>query len=238
MASPMDPAEVKALMQSSDIGKLEETVRSFDDYNTETKEDEQQLLKLRILLWNCILALQRAASTDYSEALGKIGQCWMGMGESDRAIGFLTKALEMKPDDAVSLERLAAAYTDLSNYEKAIELREKAISVLEKESDKMATALAYAKLGNTYDIKGDFTDAITWFQKADATMKDAGTADTEEGGVILSQMGNLLEKIGEYEQAVEALTRAHKVYVTLKGEEHPKTEEIAFLLEMASNLIE
>jgi tetratricopeptide (TPR) repeat protein len=238
MASPMDPAEVKALMQSSDIGKLEETVCSFDDYHTETREDEQQLLKLRILLWNRILALQRAASTDCSAALCKIGQCWIGMGETDKAIGFLTKALEMKPGDAVSLEHLAAAYTDLSNYEKAIELRVKAISVLEKESDKAATASAYAKLANTYDIKGDYGESVTWFQKADATMKDAGTADTEDEGVILTQMGNLLQKMGEYEQAVETLTRAHKVYVTLKGEEHPKTEEIAFLLEMASNLIE
>jgi tetratricopeptide (TPR) repeat protein len=238
MTSPMDPAEVKALMQSSDTGKIEETVRSFDDYYTETQEDEQQLLKLRILLWNRILALQRAALTDYSEALCKIGQCWIGMGETDKAIGFLVKALEMKPDDAVSLEHLAVAYTDLSHYEKAIELREKAISLREKESDKMATALAYAKLANTYDIKGDFAQSIALFKKADATMKEAGTADTEEEGLILSQMGGLLEKVGEYEQAVEALTRAHKVYVALKGEEHPKTEEIAFLLEMASNLIE
>jgi tetratricopeptide (TPR) repeat protein len=238
MASPMDPAEVKAWMQSSDTGKLEETVRSFDDYQTERAEDEQQLLKLRILLWSRILALQRAASNDCSDALRKIGKCWIGMGETDKAIGFLTKALEMKPGDAVSLEHLAAAYTDLSNYEKAIELREKAISVLEKESDKVATALAYAKLANTYDIKGEFGESVTWFQKADAAMKDAGTADTEDAGIILTQMGSLLQKMGEYEQAVETLTRAHKVYVAVKGEEHPKTEEIAFLLEMASDLIE
>lgn len=238
MASPMDPAEVKALMQSSDTGKIEETVRSFDDHHTETAEDEQQLLKLRILLWNRLLALQRAASADYSVALGKIGQCWIGMGETDKAIGFLTKALGMKPDDAVSLEHLGAAYTDLSRYEKAIELREKAISVLEKGSDKMPTALAYAKLANTYDIKGDFAQSITLLKKADALMKEAGTTDTEEEGIILSQMGGLLEKVGEYEQAVEALTRAHKVYAALKGESHPKTEEIAYLLEMASSLIE
>jgi tetratricopeptide (TPR) repeat protein len=234
----MDPAEVKALMQSSDIGKIEETVRSFDNHHTETAEDEQQLLKLRILLWNRILALQRAASDDYSGALGKIGQCWIGMGETDKAISFLVKALEMKPDDAVSMDQLGGAYTDLSHYEKAIDLREKAISVLEKGSDKLAIALAYSKLANTYDIKGDFGEAIALFAKADAKMKEAGRADTEEEGVILSQMGGLLEKVGKYEEAVEALTRAHKVYVALKGEEHPKTEEIAFLLEMASNLIE
>jgi tetratricopeptide (TPR) repeat protein len=100
MASPMDPAEVKALMQSSNISNIEETVRSFDNHHTETPEDEQQLLKLRILLWNRILALQRAASDDYSIALGKIGLCWIGMGETDKAISFLVKALEMRPDDA------------------------------------------------------------------------------------------------------------------------------------------
>jgi tetratricopeptide (TPR) repeat protein len=238
MASPMAPAEVKALMQSSDAGKIEETVRSFDNHRTETAEDEQQLLKLRILLWNRILALQRAASDDYSNALGKIGLCWIGMGETDKAISFLSKALEMKPDDAVSMEHLAAAYTDLSRYEKAIELREKAISMLEKGLDKMAIALAYAKLANTYDIKGDFGEAIALFKKADGIMKEAGTADTEEEGLILSQMGGLLEKVGKYEDAVEALTRAHKVFAALMGEDHPKTEEIAFLLEMASNLIE
>jgi tetratricopeptide (TPR) repeat protein len=193
---------------------------------------------LRILLWNRILALQRAASEDYSGALGKIGQCWIGMGETDKAVSFLVKALEMNPDDALSMDQLGGAYTDLSHYEKAIDLREKAISVLEKGSDKLAIALAYSRLANTYDIKGDFPEAIALFAKADAKMKEAGSAGIEEEGVILSQMGGLLEKVGKYEEAVEALTRAHKVYVALKGEEHPKTEEIAFLLEMASNLIE
>jgi tetratricopeptide (TPR) repeat protein len=234
----MEPAEVMELIQSSDAGKLEETVRSYDNFQTETSEDEQQLLKLRILLWNRIFALQKAAKVDYSEALLRIGQSWIAMGETDRAIGFLAKAVEMKPDDAVSLEHLAAAYTDMSSYEKAIELRERVISILEKESDKMAIALAYAKLANTFDIKCDFEHAVGWFEKADEALKEAGVADTEEAGVILGQMGHLLEKVGEYEKAVEALTRAHTVYVATKGEGHPKTEEIAFLLEMASNLIE
>lgn len=234
----MDPSAVKELLQSSDVGKLEETVRSFDDFQTTTENDERQLIKLRILIWNRICGLQQGSGADATNAFRNIGKCWMDMGEVERAVGQLKRALEASPEDAISMGLLGEAYAETSDYTQAVEFQQKAIGILEKDTDKKALALAYNRLANTYNVKCDFADAVAYYQKAESTLQDAGLAETADMGSILGELGALLEKTGEYEQAVEVFTRAHKVFCTTKGEDDPKTEEIAYLLEMASNLVD
>jgi tetratricopeptide (TPR) repeat protein len=234
----IDPVAIKELLSSTDIGELETAVHSYDDFSTDGPEEEQQLLKLRILLWNRIQALQQAAGISLHESLQQIGQLWFGMGETEKAVGQLTKAVTLKPNDAVSLELLGQAHAELSQYDKAIELHEKAIAVLQKESDsEKATALAYSKLANTYMLKGDFEQSLSLLKKAEGIMKDAGLGGTEQDGVILGQMGMLLERTGQYEEAVDVLKRAHKVLVITKGGTDSKTEEVGFLLEMTSSFV-
>jgi tetratricopeptide (TPR) repeat protein len=239
MPAAIDPTAIKELLASTDIAKLETAVRSYeDDIKTESTEEEQQSLKLRILLWNRIQALQKEAGVSLQESLQNIGKLWFRMGETDKAVGQLTKAMALDPADAVSVELLGEAHAELSHYEKAIELHETAIGIWEKGSNKQATALSYSKLGNTYFVKGDFALSLTMFKKAEGIMNEGSLGGTEQEGIILGQMGMLLERTGEYEQAVEVLKRAHKVLVITRGETDGKTEEVGYLLEMTSTFVE
>jgi tetratricopeptide (TPR) repeat protein len=238
MPATLDPAAIKELLASTDIAKLEAAVRSYeDDFKTETSEEEQQSLKLRILLWNRIQALHKEAGISLQASLQNIGRLWFRMGETDKAVGQLTKAMALDPNDALSVDLLGEAHADLSHYDKAIELHEIAIAIWEKGSNAQATALSYSKLGNTYWIKGDFAQSLAMFKKAEGIMQEASLGGTEQDGIILGQMGMLLERTGEYEQAVEVLKRAHKVLVITRGETDTKTEEVGYLLEMTSEFV-
>jgi tetratricopeptide (TPR) repeat protein len=240
MSVSIDPAFIKELLASTDISKLEAAVRSYENdiQTNSTEEDEQQSLKLRILLWNRIQALQKEAGVSLQESLQNIGKLWFRMGETEKAVGQLTKAVALDPNDAVSAEMLGEAHAELSHYENAIELHEIAIRIWETGSDAHATARSYSKLGNTYFVKGDFAQSLAMFKKAEAIMQAGGLGGTEQDGLILCQMGMLLERTGEYEQAVEVLKRAHKVLVITKGETDSKTEEVGYLLEMTSTFVE
>jgi tetratricopeptide (TPR) repeat protein len=236
----LDPSAIKELLASTDIAKLEGAVRTYEDNalkNESTTEEEQQSLKLRILLWNRIQALQKEAGLSLQESLQNIGRLWFRMGETDKAVGQLTKAMALDPNDAVSVDLLGEAHAELSHYDQAIEMHEKAIGIWEKGTNFQAKALSYSKLGNTYFVKGDFAQSLAMFKKAEGIMKEGGITGTEQDGIILGQMGMLLERTGEYEQAVEVLKRAHKVLITTKGETDSKTEEVGYLLEMTSAFV-
>jgi tetratricopeptide (TPR) repeat protein len=234
----MDPNDIKELLTTGDVAKLEETVRSFDNHETATEEEERQLIKLRILIWNRICGLQQAAGKDTSHTFRNIGKCWMDMGEIERAVGQLKKAIEAKPGDAVCLELLGEAYAETADYQSALDYLNKAVMIREqKADDKKSLALCYGKLANTCNMKCDFVDAVQFYEKAESTMKDAGLAGCTEAATLAGDLGRLLEKTGEYEKAVEVFTRAHKALCALKGEADPQTEEIEYLLEMASNLV-
>jgi tetratricopeptide (TPR) repeat protein len=237
----LDPSAIKELLASTDIAKLEGAVRTYEDdalKNESTTEEEQQSLKLRILLWNRIQALQKEAGISLQESLQNIGRLWFRMGETDKAIGQLTKAVALDPSDAVSVDLLGEAHAELSHYDKAIEMHEIAIAIWEKGTNFQGKALSYSKLGNTYFVKGDFAQSLAMFKKAEGIMQEGGISGTEQDGIILGQMGMLLERTGDYEHAVEVLKRAHKVLIITKGETDSKTEEVGYLLEMTSTFVE
>jgi tetratricopeptide (TPR) repeat protein len=242
MAS-IDPAAIKELLSFTDIAKLQGAVRIYEDdalksnEKSTTEEEQQQSLKLRILLWNRIQALQNEAGLSMQESLQNIGRLWFRMGETDKAVGQLTKAVALDPNDAVSVDLLGEAHAELSHYDKAIEMHEIAIAIWEKGNNFQAKALSYSKLGNTYFLKGDFAQSLAMFKKAEGIMQEGGLGGTEQDGIILGQMGMLLERTGEYEQAVEVLRRAHKILVITKGETNSKTEEVGYLLEMTSTFV-
>lgn len=238
MTTAIDPIALKTLIQSNNIAKMQETVKSYDIITTDSRQQQEQLCKVRVLLWSRISGLQKAAGESQLEALTMIGRVWFAMGEIEKAIGQLQHAVTLYPKDIVVAQLLAEAHAELAQYDKAVVQHERAIQLLEAEgTDKKEIAVAYSKLANTYWLSGDFGQSLDLLKKAETLMQEAGLGGTDQDGVILGQMGQLLERTGDYEQAVAILTRAHKVLVITRGASDTKTSEIEFLLEMASNLV-
>ncbi len=79
--------------------------------------------------------------------------------EYDKAISFLLRAIELKPDNVGAYYNMGIAYGKQNNYTKAIQSFQKAIKV---DPD---YASAYNNMGLDYKAQGDYTKAIQSFEK-------------------------------------------------------------------------
>ena len=241
----MDTATAKALLQSTDIAKLQSSAEEVAGYETDDRGQEAQFLKLQLLLWNRVLQLQKAAGASAPEqaaALASIGTVWMKMGDNDRAIGQLQKSLELQPTgpSAVKSEQLLGqVYINSSEYDQAAEHFQRAIAELVSSgAPQDELALAYGQLASVFEAKSDFSDAVEWLEKACDACEKIPSADAKSSAlaVIQAQRGTLHEKLGEYSKAVDSLTVALAALEETRGKDHSRTKEIAYLLEMASGL--
>lgn len=242
----MDTATAKALLQSTDIVKLQEAAEQVAGQRTDDHGQEVQLLKLQLLLWNRILQLQKASNAsdaDQAVTFQSSGSVWMRMGDNDRAIGQLKKALELQPTGpaAVKVEQLLGqVYINSSEYEQAAEHYQKAIAELVEQdgAQQDELALAYGQLAAVYEAQSDFPTAQDWLAKAVEACERIDDAASKSSAVatIQSQRGTLHEKLGEYNKAVEALGVAVKALEESRGKDDSRTKEIAYLLEIATGL--
>lgn len=240
----MDAAVVKALLASDDLNMLQDNEMHYQAYYNDMPSDipteqQVQILKLLILINNRILQLQKLNEATPPEqiasTLGRIGRIWIAMGENEKAIGQFTKSLQIVPDEASTLKDLAKAYMKNGNNEQAIESQEKVIQILSSSSDnKDDTIAAYGELADLFDANGDFAKSLEILYKARDMLTEENTLLAAE---TYEKIGQVQEKLGKYKLAVEALTSAYNVYAEKRGKDDSKTQEIAYLLEMASQYV-
>jgi tetratricopeptide (TPR) repeat protein len=229
----IDPVAIKALLQCSNVEELQQSAVEYEQYETEDPNLEEQLLKLQMLLWNRIMQLQKASGAPSSEmavSLQAMGRLWLHMGDCPKAIGQLSKALELDAENGKTYELLSEAYSNSSDYENAIQYQEKAIPLL-KGADK---SMAYANLAGIHEAMCDFEQALSILQIAEAKLESDSDITAAE---IWGRKGIIHEKMGDYKEAVEDLTKALALYTALKGEDDPKTQEISYLLEVSSGYV-
>ena len=237
----IDTAAIKQLFQSQDVEAIQKGLDSIAQAEASYAEappaEQEQILRLQIMLQSRKLAVQQAngaSAEDLVETYRNTATLWMRSGETEKAMGQLQKALEKKENDLESLQILARAQLNMSKYEDSIATQEKAIAALEPDAAVNADPLAqaYVQLANIYEAKGDFEQAIEILKKAEKV--DDQLADLVQAE-IQGKLGVICEKVGRDEEAVTALTKAHALYLQQKGEEYYKTQEMAYLLEMASS---
>ena len=231
--------EIKELFQSSNIdairAALDEIAVSEKALTEQSAGQQEQLLKLQIMLQSRILSLQQNQEVEESElciTYRRVASLWMRSGETERAVGQLEKALSLNGEDTETLQLKARAMLNLAKFDEAIELQERAIKLLKANgANPDDIASAYFQLASIFEAKGEFQQAIELLKKSS---ESDGTGESILAE-IYGKIGCLYEKIGEDKDAVGALTRAHELYVKTKGEDHGKTQEVAYLLEMASS---
>jgi len=226
----MDTATAKALLQSSDVSQLQNAaVQAAKDFNS-TPND--QLWKFQLLLYNRILQLQKQAGADESTIAKTLKDTalvwWNQAGDADRAAGQLRQAVTLN-DDVALWQLLGSCYMSSSKYNEAIEAHKSAISKIKDDND---LPDAYGQLAGVYDAQSNFDEAIATLNKAIDSCKE----ENEDKAKLIAQRGTLYEKLGEYEKAIESLSAAVDAYTNILGADHAKTQEVAFLLEMAQSL--
>lgn len=248
----LDTAQVKALLTSDDISSIR---KGLDDvanaaensFSESSAEVQEQLLKLQVMLQSRILSVQQTSNAPVSDLVMTyrgLATLWIRSGDSEKALGQLTKARSLDPNggnDPETLQLMTRAYLNLSKYEQAIETQEKVIALWQEskddsDGDNLASriASAYVQLASVYEAKGEFEQAISLLEKAAENDRTRGMSDIVQAE-LYGKWGIICEKIGREEQAVICLTKAHELYVKTKGASYYKTEEIAYLLDMASS---
>ena len=252
----MDTDRAKKLLQSGTLEELQSAVSELSVLRQvseqESESDEyctEQLAKLEILLHSKIFSLL-PNKVDQSATCTELGKLWMEiMGDIPRAMGQLEKAIALDGNNFQALLMLADDRFASKNPEKAIVIVEKAIEVLHSAEQPMLAyecAQAYCKLASIREKQSNFAQAIAVIESAIPRLCDGDRND--EGGQnddvqnqcrasLYGTLGRLKEVTGDYEGAVEALRLALPACRQVHGPDHPETQELAYLLEMAESVL-
>lgn len=235
-----------------------------DDDHDVDPQYHQQILKLRILLQSRIIQLLLKNDSQDDNIKNKslciayydIGNVWMELGDANKAIGQYTKSIEYQCNYIPAYIGMADSYSTLTKTNDAIQSIEKAIELqkqqLQQQKDSLLSSsmtedlcLSYVNLAEIYEHTAQFDKAIETLQIVIHTVLKDWTTDNitssttiqlEIKSMIYSQLGTIQEKIGEYNIAIISLSIAVETMNICYGHEHPKTQEIIYLLEIATSL--
>ena len=107
--------------------------------------------------------LQGDQALDNAQSWNDLGEAFFKAGSYDRAINAFQKAIELGADDGWPYANLARILVSKGQYQEAVALYEKSISLLKTDKDKAAV---WNRLGNAYRKMNDYDNAIKAYQKA------------------------------------------------------------------------
>lgn len=115
-----------------------------------------------------------------------------------RSIKDFEKALTYQPEDWAALNNIGYCYKHMGEYEKAIEMYERALEVLRRHDDRKV--LPYSNMADCYEILGDYRRAIVCYQEDLKWFPDRT--------VFYEEMGDLYFDLEEYDQAIASYETA------------------------------
>ena len=236
----IDTATLKELLTSNDLSALKGGLAELTSSEMQNKyaeammEEKHKWLQLQVMLYSRVLHIQqaeKAKAADISRTYQRIAELWNRLGEADRAVAQLHKAYQHEPENIHTLQLLATTHVSLSEYVHAIDVQNKAIELMEQKKSSIGDKLlGKAQLATIYEAKGDFHKAIDLLRECEVLCPHEKYL-----GDIYSRLGQIQEKLGLDKEAVQTFTKAKDIFEKTKGPDHKKTQEVAYLLEMAQN---
>lgn len=179
-------------------------------YMLKDKYDEALMLHKKALTIRLKL---EANHPDIAESHHNMGGIYLMMGQHEKAILLLKKAIAIwsnqaggpHPDTGDAYVRLGLAYEMINDFDQAIAALKIAIDISPKQRKVMT---AYSHWGLCYAGKGDYSQAITYFQKAIAGLeslefnRESLAIDYENIGHAYSNKENYGYAITFYEKAL------------------------------------
>lgn len=161
------------------------------------------------------LAAYRATENRHGEAitLGLIGNCHKHLGDRNRALDFLDRALKMKQElgdrleEGKTLSNIGLVYWEAGDYPKALDHFNRAIAIAREVHDTHLEGAVLNNLSLVYDEKGEYKRSLEQYQKALALHRKSNYREGESdalgniGGVYLL-LGHYSDAINYYQQAL------------------------------------
>lgn len=148
---------------------------------------------------------------------------YLGDGSGHHEIALLAAAL-----------RLGVLGYWMEKVDDALEWRTEIESLVEKAGQQSIAAAHYHNdLGNVFLVKTDYEGALASYQRSLAIAEASLPARSPDVARELGNIANVLEIMGQLDQAVAFGTRAHDAFVQSLGEGHPLTALVLHNLALA-----
>jgi tetratricopeptide (TPR) repeat protein len=206
-----------------DPGFLSEITESHKELREERKELKKEIKKLD----DELARVRKADPKDKREGTEEGLKLLSGL-KFEEARGKFNEAVKENPADTIAMNGLGLIYLETAEYEKALELFEKALKINlavygEKHSN---VAGDYNNVGSERDNPGSYNKAIEYFEKA----IDIGLAvfDDKRPNVArdYNNIGEARRNLGEPEKAIEYYEKAYNIFLEVYGEAHPSTQTV------------
>ena len=160
------------------------------------------------------LTAYRALGDRHGEAitLGLIGNCYKHLGDRNRALDFLGRALNIKEELGDRLEQgktisnIGLVYWEAGDYPKAIDHFNRAIAIAQEVHNTQLEGTALNNLSLVYDEKGEYKRSLEQYQKALALHRAGKYREGESDA--LGNIGGVYLLLGHYSDAVEYYQQA------------------------------
>ncbi|MCX7743630.1 MAG: tetratricopeptide repeat protein [Flavobacteriales bacterium] len=164
------------------------------------KNLERARIKMEASEWNAAMQFLNWAldgGENPKEVLYYMCVCWLRMGQPEKALEVIEKALQRSPDDAMLLSERGVIYFHLGKKSLALLDMDKAV-ILEPKNPYRYASRAFIK-----DSLGDIEGAILDYEKAIELDPD--------DAIAYNNLGLLFEKQGYFEKAKKNFEQADKL---------------------------
>ena len=150
-------------------------------------------------------------------SISQLAFCYRNLGEYEKALRYYLKAKSLGREDAwINLE-FGLCYRDLNEYEKALKYF---LEAYEKEERYKTDTYLLSSIGKMYDLLGKYENGEEFLRKS----YNLGERDRW----INMELGECLTRLGKYEEAIEKLLEARKLYMAEGKAPYSEDLELAY----------
>lgn len=133
---------------------------------------------------------------DDVELQHSIASAYRRLGEPDKSVYHFKQALRLKPDSPDIRNSLGAVYFEMEEWDLAIEQ----LTMAAEDPMYDTRHMAYNNLGAVYQQKGNYREAIQYYEKS--------VRLSPKNSPAFDHMGLAYESVGEWEPAIESYKRS------------------------------
>lgn len=164
-------------------------------------------------------------------AYNNVGSTYGDLGDHNRALEYLLKALAIKekvlppnhPDLASSYSNVGMTYGDLGDHTKALEYQLKALAIFEKvlPPEHPHLASSYNNVGSIYSHLGDHRKALEYQLKALTIKEKMLPLDHPDLASSYNNVGMTYGDLGDHRKALEYQLKALELFAKVLPPDHP-----------------
>ncbi len=163
-------------------------------------------------------------------ALNWFGMCQRVLGDRDRALQALKRALPLSPgrkERGTTLNNVSLIYSARGDYDRALECLQQSLKIQREIGDKSGEGTTLNNLATAAHARGDYDRALECLQQSLKIRREIGDKSGE--GRTLNNISQIYDARGDYDRALECLQQSLKI----RGEIGDKSGQIPTLHNLA-----